>query len=80
MAKMDLNILKKDSVLIAIGSTLMLLDFDDIGIIFIIIVLIKSFIKSEEKGKFVLEILVCLVGFVVLMFMLNRIEIGGFIR
>lgn len=77
---MDLNILKKDSVLIALGSTLMLFDFDDIGIIFIVIVLIKSFIKSEEKGKFVLEILVCLVGFAVLMFMLNRIEIGSFIR
>jgi len=71
---MNLNLLKKDNFLLIIGSILMLLDFDDIGIVFIIIVLIKSFIKSENKVKTLLEMLAFTTLFVLFLFVLNKIQ------
>ena len=71
---MNLNLLKKDNFLLIIGSILMLLDFDDIGIVFIIIVLIKSFIKSENKVKSLLEMLAFTTLFVLFLFVLNKIQ------
>ncbi len=64
---MDLKKYKLENILIIIGTSLYLIGFKDLGMIFIIIFLAIEFIRSNEKIKFLLTMVLFL--FVLLIFL-----------